>query len=133
MTSPQDSRLAAHFGPLELAVLEACWSSPPLDVAECCRLVDGPQAYTTVKTVMERLVAKGHLRRRKESRAYVYWPAATREEVADSLAAASSQRLVEDFGPLAVVHFVDAVKGDPEQLAHLKALLDRIAADEERR
>ena len=88
---------AGVAGPRLPGRFAGCWSSSPLDVAECCRLVDGPQAYTTVKTVMERLVAKGHLRRRKESRAYVYWPAATREEVADSLAAASSQRLVEDF------------------------------------
>lgn len=38
-----------------------------------------PLAYTTIMTVLERLVRKGRLERRKVSRAYVYVPTASRD------------------------------------------------------
>lgn len=130
MSLGQDSRrqgLAAHFGPLELAILDVMWSKGELDVAGCVRNLDGGQAYTTVKTVMERLVVKGLLARRKESRQYVYWPQQSRREVEHRVAAEQVRQVVDGFGDLAVANFVQAVSGDAEQLAQVRALLAGIA------
>ncbi|MER7015745.1 BlaI/MecI/CopY family transcriptional regulator [Saccharopolyspora sp. NPDC000359] len=118
--------LAAHFGPLELAILEVLWGGDEMDVAECLRRLRGNQAYTTVKTVMERLVVKGLLARRKEGRQYVYWPTRPRAEVEQEVAAEQVRQLVDGFGDLAVTHFVQAVRDDTDQLAQVRALLAAI-------
>ncbi|WP_190108177.1 BlaI/MecI/CopY family transcriptional regulator [Streptomyces cinnamoneus] len=119
--------LAAHFGPLELAILDVMWSRGELDVTACVRHLDGGQAYTTVKTVMERLVVKGLLARRKEGRQYVYWPQQTRREVEQSVAAEQVRQVVDGFGDLAVANFVQTVSGDADRLAQVRALLAGIA------
>lgn len=119
--------LAAHFGSLELAILNVMWSKGETDVAGCARDLDGGQAYTTVKTVMERLVIKGLLARRKEGRQYVYWPRQSRREVEQRVAAEQVRQVVDGFGDLAVANFVRAVSGDAEQLAQVRALLADIS------
>ncbi|GGP72694.1 BlaI/MecI/CopY family transcriptional regulator [Streptomyces abikoensis] len=119
--------LAGHFGPLELAILEVMWSSAELDVSACARRLDGGQAYTTVKTVMERLVIKELLARRKEGRQYVYWARSSRREVEQRVAAEQVRQVVDGFGDLAVANFVRTVSGDADQLAQVRALLAGIA------
>ncbi|MEU3352259.1 BlaI/MecI/CopY family transcriptional regulator [Streptomyces sp. NPDC037389] len=119
--------LAGHFGPLELAILDVMWSSGELDVSACARRLDGGQAYTTVKTVMERLVVKELLSRRKEGRQYVYWPSSSRREVEQRVAAEQVRQVVDGFGDLAVANFVRTVSGDADQLAQVRALLAGIA------
>lgn len=119
--------LAASFGPLELAVLETVWATGELDVAVCVKRLGSGQAHETVKTVMERLVRKGYLDRRKQSRAYVYWATRGRAAVEGELAAAGVRRLVDGFGILAVTNFVKVVQDDAGQVEQLRALLAQIA------
>ncbi|MCC3776349.1 BlaI/MecI/CopY family transcriptional regulator [Streptomyces sp. UNOB3_S3] len=125
--------LAGHFGPLELAILDVMWSSGSssssgeMDVSACARRLDGGQAYTTVKTVMERLVIKELLARRKEGRQYVYWARSSRREVEQRVAAEQVRQVVDGFGDLAVANFVRTVSGDADQLAQVRALLAGIA------
>jgi predicted transcriptional regulator len=123
------SGLAAHFGSLELAILDVMWAKGETDVAGCARHLEGGQAYTTVKTVMERLVVKALLDRRKEGRQYVYWPRQTRGEVEQRVAAEQVRQVVDGFGDLAVANFVREVSGDAHQLAQIRALLAGIADD----
>ena len=52
-----------------------------------------PLAYTTIMTVLDRLVRKGKLTRRKVGRAFVYSPAATR----DTLRRVAVRELLEGF------------------------------------
>ncbi|WP_028935564.1 BlaI/MecI/CopY family transcriptional regulator [Pseudonocardia spinosispora] len=121
--------LAAHFGTLELPILEVLWAGGARDVADCVTRLSGDHAYTTVKTVMERLVKKGLLDRCKESRSYVYWPSQTRSEVEARLAAQQARQLVDGFGDLAVTHFVETVQTDSDRLTQLRRLLAGIAAE----
>ncbi len=62
--------------PLELACLKALWSLREGNVKDVRRIVaqSRPLAYTTIMTVLERLVRKGKLARRKVGRAFVYSP-----------------------------------------------------------
>lgn len=69
--------------PLELLCLKALWSLQEGNV----RAVQGvvaetrPLAYTTIMTVLERLLRKGKLTRRKVGRSFVYSPLASRDEM----------------------------------------------------
>jgi len=67
--------------PLELLCLSALWTLEEGDVKSVRQMVaqSRPLAYTTIMTVLDRLVRKGMLARRKAGRRYVYAPQATRD------------------------------------------------------
>jgi predicted transcriptional regulator len=67
--------------PLELLCLRALWSLEEGDVRAVQQIVaqSRPLAYTTIMTVLDRLVRKGMLGRHKVGRRFVYAPQATRE------------------------------------------------------
>jgi predicted transcriptional regulator len=69
--------------PLELHCLNALWSLGEGGVGDVRRVVgqSRPLAYTTIMTVLERLVRKGKIARRKAGRAFVYSPATSRDEL----------------------------------------------------
>ena len=69
--------------PLELLCLRALWNLGEGSVKEVRQSVGAsrPLAYTTIMTVLERLVRKGKLERRKQGRAFVYLPTASRDAV----------------------------------------------------
>jgi predicted transcriptional regulator len=67
--------------PLELLCLRALWSLGDGNVTAVRQIVaqSRPLAYTTIMTVLDRLVRKGMLGRRKVGRSFVYAPQATRD------------------------------------------------------
>lgn len=113
----------ASLGPLETEVMRVAWSAhEPLSVrAVLENLNEGrprPLAYTTVMTVMNRLVDKGAFRRRRAGRGYVYEPTST------DAAGMAVRRVVDAYGDAAVAHFVEAARDDPRLLGRLQRLLD---------
>jgi len=81
--------------PLELMCLNALWSAGEGSVKDVRAVVAAtrPLAYTTIMTVLERLVRKGKLSRRKSGRAFLYAPQASR----DATRRAAVRELVEGF------------------------------------
>ncbi|MGA2118992.1 MAG: BlaI/MecI/CopY family transcriptional regulator [Bryobacteraceae bacterium] len=81
--------------PLELMCLNALWSAGEASVKDVRAAVAAtrPLAYTTIMTVLERLVRKGKLSRRKSGRAFLYAPQASR----DATRRAAVRELVDGF------------------------------------
>jgi predicted transcriptional regulator len=81
--------------PLELLCLRALWSLGEGNVKAVQRIVaeSRPLAYTTIMTVLDRLVRKGMLARRKVGRSYAYAPQATR----DAARRAAVRELVDGY------------------------------------
>jgi len=81
--------------PLELACLNALWLLGEGNVRSVQQVLaeTRPLAYTTIMTVLDRLVHKGRLTRRKVSRAYIYAPASSR----DSMRRIAVRELVDAF------------------------------------
>jgi predicted transcriptional regulator len=81
--------------PLELACLKALWSLQEGKVRAVQEVVarSRPLAYTTIMTVLDRLVRKGKLNRHKVGRAFVYAPEASR----DSMRRAALRELIEGY------------------------------------
>ena len=81
--------------PLELLCLKALWSLGEGSVKDVRRLVvqARPLAYTTIMTVLERLVRKNKLARRKVGRAFVYAP----QESRDAMRRVAIRELLEGF------------------------------------
>jgi BlaI family transcriptional regulator, penicillinase repressor len=68
--------------PLELLCLRALWSLGEGNVKAVQQVVaeSRPLAYTTIMTVLDRLVRKGMLARRKVGRSFAYAPQSTRDD-----------------------------------------------------
>ncbi|HYW47816.1 MAG TPA: BlaI/MecI/CopY family transcriptional regulator [Bryobacteraceae bacterium] len=81
--------------PLELLCLRTLWSIAEGNVNDVRRVVaeSRPLAYTTIMTVLDRLVRKGMIVRRKVGRAFVYSPRASR----DSMRRAAVRELLDGF------------------------------------
>jgi predicted transcriptional regulator len=81
--------------PLELMCLRALWSLEEGNVKAVQQVVaqTRPLAYTTIMTVLDRLVRKGMLARRKVGRAYVYAPQSSR----DTMRRAAVRELLEGY------------------------------------
>ncbi len=103
--------------------MEILWAAnEPMTVRQLLERINRrrkpPLAYTTVMTIMSRLVEKEILSRTKQGRGYVYQAAAS------DPAAIAVRSVMRDFGDAAWAHFLDEARADPEALRRLQRLLD---------
>lgn len=106
--------------------MDALWEQSPLDVAGVRAAIKSDRAYSTIKTVLERLTDKGILTRQKVGRAFEYRPTLSRSEYQAGQARELSQNLLSGFGTAALTHFVDTARKDPKQLEELHRLLSEL-------
>lgn len=117
----------------ESAVMQVLWQSHPLSADEVvAALADSRQwRDATVKTLLNRLLNKGAIEAVKQGRRFLYSPRLDRE---DWLAQQSVGMVDRLFGgrvaPL-VAHFNDAGKLDAQDIAELRALIEKL--DDDRR
>ena len=125
LTTDARSGVDKLLGELEAAIMDILWARDETTVREVVDELNQSRslAYTTVLTVMGRLVDKGLLTQDKVGRAHLYRPAMSREAYAAQTAGQIIRSLVEDFGDIALAQFSQELQGlDPERLAALKAL-----------
>lgn len=68
------------LSPSELSILWVLLRTAPLSVREVHDAMDNGWAYTTTKTIMDRMVARGVLERRMLHGVYIYEPLITRAQ-----------------------------------------------------
>ena len=94
--------LQTAFGALEREVMEILWAEASLAVRDVQTRLARPAAYTTVMTTLDRLYKKGVLERVQAGRAFLYSPAATREQLRASIASRVLTGLLHGRGDAAV-------------------------------
>lgn len=81
---PSGSGLAKFFGRLEAEVIDIVWKNAPVTIKRVLyflnQVQDHDYAYTTVMTVMNRLVNKNILERDKKSHSFVYTPLISKDK-----------------------------------------------------
>ena len=99
--------------PLELLCLRALWSLGEGNVKAVQQVVaqSRPLAYTTIMTVLDRLVRKGMLARRKVGRCFAYVPQAT----LDAARRAAVRELLEGYFDGSEEELKRFLQGRPEQ------------------
>jgi len=99
------------LGDLERAVMDVAWARPHVTVREVVSaLVAGRKpAYTTVMTVMNRLVEKGILKRRQNGQSYRYAATMTRCEFLKACSREVVDTLVRCYGTAAIAPLTDAI------------------------
>jgi len=111
------------LGELERAIMEVVWAAdgPVTGRAVVDELAQArPLAYTTVLTVMDRLVRKGMLRRQRHGRAHAYRAARSRAAYTADLMASVLDSSQDHSAVL--LHFVEQIP--PDQAEALRAALD---------
>ena len=109
------------LGTLQTKVLEALSRRGPSTVREITDALRGKFAYTTVMTVLGRLHEKGLVGREQRGRGYLYTPRYSVGELRNRMAKYLVDEIVEDFGDVALAHFVGALgRVDRVRLAKLR-------------
>jgi predicted transcriptional regulator len=107
-------------GELESEVLAALWAGGrPLSPAEVLTAIGGGLAYTTVVTILTRMVDKGILTRTKAGRMFTYLPVADASGLAARRMLAQLER--EKDKAKVLLHFVDVLSPAEEDV--LRAIL----------
>jgi predicted transcriptional regulator len=115
--------LARLFGELEARIMDVMWDLGEGTIQDVCDHL-GACNYLTVTTVMNRLVYKKALRRRRVAKAYFYAPIQAREEFLRAISQQVVRSLVHDFGKLAIAQFASVLDELPaEELAELEQVV----------
>lgn len=110
-------------GELEQLVLAVLWDGDgPMSPAQVRAELGSGLAYTSIATILTRLLAKGHVRRSARGRSFVYVAAVTRDEW-------NSARMADALGrsedrSAALAHFVGRL--GKKEIAALKKALEEL-------
>ena len=116
----------------ELEVLKALWEISSGTVREVQAAL-GPQgrrwAYTTVQTLLQRLLDKGYVRSDRSGTAHVFRAAVSREQLLQQRLSALSDQLCEGSASPLVLALVEGVRFTPEEIEQFRRLLDQLEGD----
>jgi predicted transcriptional regulator len=120
--------MSINISEAESAIMKIFWESEPLTCNEVVAALAGDYDWQepTVKTLINRLLNKGALRSEKDGRRFLYWPVLTREEWLSTESESMLDKLFDGrLAPL-VAHFGAQKKISRDELAELKALIERM-------
>lgn len=122
------------LGELEADVMHIIWQSP---TAASVRFVTETLqkkrkiAYTTVMTIMNRLVEKGLLKRKSQGKAYTYQAVYSKNRLLTKVSRQIIKNLVDTFGESAVAHFADKIEQtQPKTKTKLLHILRKVQKDD---
>ena len=116
-----------HPTELELEILKVLWRDGPQPVRHVRQaLADFRRlAYTSVMTVMNIMVDKAYLARRKQGPSYVYRARITEKATARGMLRDMVDRVFDGSATAAMVNLLDAGELKAEEIAALRELIDR--------
>jgi predicted transcriptional regulator len=113
------------LGSLESRIMQFFWNSPGFrSISELQLSINRKSnlAYTTISTVVGRLVDKDLLTRTKSGRGFLYCATVSEEKFRESYSRKLIRNLLGNFGDLAIAGFVDELRSDPKSLQKLREL-----------
>jgi predicted transcriptional regulator len=121
-----DDPVARYLGELQTEVMDIFWREKSGTVREVVELLNQRRrrrklAYTTVLTLVTRLWQRGMLTREMEGRGFRYQVAKSRDDVIGELSEQLIDRLLDDFGDVAVAQLGERLGDlDPARLKKLQ-------------
>lgn len=111
----------------ELRIMNVLWEKGPATVHEVLAALPTPPAvaYNSVLTIIRILEVKGYLTHRKDKRAHVYIPKVDRKDATRFEIGHLVSRFFGNSSDQLVLNILEEKSIDPEELARLRALLER--------
>ena len=127
MTEEQKS-----LGELELIILKTVWQSPGSTVQEIAESLgkQRARARTTVLTVMQRLHAKGFLKRRKVRGVFRYSPTKDQGKVLSGLIGQFVERMLGGSSVPFLAYLAESDELTEEQSAQLRTIVEQLELKE---
>jgi len=116
----------------EQAVLKVLWDLEQGTVREVLAALEGQGhqwAYTTVQTLLTRLVAKGYVVADRTGPAHVYRAAVSRGELLQQRLSDLADTFCEGTTSPLMLALVEGSQLSPNEIAQLRELLDRLSAE----
>lgn len=116
----------SRFGRLQLAVLRVLWRDGECTVEEICRELppEHDVAYSTVSTVLSRLLDRDVVSRRKEGRSYRYRAELEEDQVRGSMVEELMDRVFGGDPARLVGHLLRREEIDGADLERLRELIE---------
>lgn len=105
--------------PLELRIMQTLWASGPSKVAEVQGALADELAYTTVQTMLNILLRKGHVKRTPEGKAFRYHAVVSRERATGGAIEDLIRRMFGGSAEAMLMTMVDARQIDASRLQRL--------------
>jgi len=117
------------LGDLETEIMGIIWeANSPVSVSEVTKVLTKKRkiAYTTVMTIMGRLLNKGLLTRKQEGVRFLYQPKVSHERFIEKSVHHIFTTTVSALGGVAVTHFAKEIKKlEPKKRQELLRILER--------
>lgn len=120
MTTPTPKSLTK----LELDIMQVIWRQGASNVGAVQQGLAQPLAYTTVQTMLNILVRKGHLKRKLHGRAYQYSAAVSQSRASRHALRDLIDRMFGGSSEALVMSLIENRQIDSKKLAELSRLLD---------
>ena len=113
-----------RLGNLELEILKIAWQMQPCTVQEVADVMTGrrPCARTTVLTVMQRLHAKGFLRRRKSAGVFRYRTTRQQSKVISGLIGQFVETVLDGSAAPFIAYLTESKKLTEDQIKTLRRM-----------
>ena len=124
-----------HPTKLELEILKVLWEESPLPVREVRRRLKEQAkrtlAHSSVITVLNIMVHKGYLTRRKQGNAFLFSPKVAKEDVSGGIMGDLLTRLFDGSAAAMVLNLIETADLDRADLAELRRLIGRKAKEQQ--
>jgi predicted transcriptional regulator len=115
---------------LELDILNILWSKGPLPVRDVrAHLASAPRgrelAHTSVITMLNIMVKKRYVRRKKQGKAFIFEPRVSKEEVSQGMLLDLVDRVFDGSAAAAMLGLLDSADLDRKDLRELRQLINR--------
>ncbi|HEU4481155.1 MAG TPA: BlaI/MecI/CopY family transcriptional regulator [Actinomycetota bacterium] len=122
-----DRREGARLGPLQRDIMEALWDGGRMTVRHIEQQLNASRtprlAYTTIQTVVLRLVRLGLAARHPDHGADLFSPTVERGAFLESQARLEVERWLESYGDIGIGTFFGAIAQDERRLALVERLV----------
>jgi len=121
----------APISDAELELLKVLWASGPGTVSDVIRELKALRkkrapAYTTVQTLLGRLVRKGFVTTEKSGRAFVFAPAVKQDELIGRELQDVADRVCDGLATPLMLALVERHRFSQEDVQAMRAMLDRM-------
>lgn len=117
-----------HPTEVELEILKVLWEESPQTVRDIRdRLADNGRdnAHTSIITMLNIMVDKRFLARKKDGKVYLYWPIVSEETISQKMLGDMVSRVFDGSAPQLVLRLIDSDEVGDDELIELRKLINR--------
>jgi BlaI family penicillinase repressor len=120
---------------LEMEILKVLWGEEPLPVREVRRRLEEQAGRTlthsTVITMLNIMVRKAYLRRKRQGNAFLFTPKVEKEDVARGMLGDLLSRVFDGSASAMALNMIETADLDAGELAELRRLINRKAKEQQ--